>query len=333
MSDPWKSLERPDTAGAINARRVDEIHPWGFFWARDIEGRALLVLRYEAASAPVQPLPNMKGIEVFTRETGESGGMLVLRLLDSGHRDIFRRLCDDIVDSARKAPEEPQAVGIALARTWRWHHLLRGGSDGRLSLEEQKGLIGELLVLERHLLAHLDAVDAVTAWTGPSDAPKDFEIGTLAIEAKARRGAATPYVSISSEHQLDDSPVEQLFLHVVDLAAAPPAAADTFTLESVVLRVQEAIEAADPGALVLYDSRLASAGFDWDDDYSQEHWLEGDSRVFRVAGDFPRLTGPMVPTGIGRVKYALDLHACEPYRVAASDIDDALIALQQGAIS
>ena len=53
-------------------------------------------------------------------------------------------------------------------------------------------MIGELLVLESVLLPHMEASAAVTAWRGPLGSPKDFEIGRVAIEVKARRGGATP---------------------------------------------------------------------------------------------------------------------------------------------
>ena len=82
-------------------------------------------------------------------------------------------------------------MSAALSRTWRWHHLLRGGRGTLLSPEEQKGLLGELFVLERLLLPRMDASSAVTAWRGPLGAPKDFEAARVAIEAKARRGGAT----------------------------------------------------------------------------------------------------------------------------------------------
>ena len=109
-------------------------------------------------------------------------------LRNSNQRDIFQTLCLDIISAAARAESEAQAVSAALMRTWRWHHLLRGGRGSLLSPEEQKGLLGELLVLERILLPRMDAASAVTAWRGPLGAPKDFEIARVAIEAKTRRG-------------------------------------------------------------------------------------------------------------------------------------------------
>ena len=191
MSDPWEDLKPPSVANAINAKRVDAESPWGFFWARSIDDRCLFVIQHAAESAPTGRLPRLQGVEV-SESTGPDGAgrVLVFKLHESVHRDLFHRLCLDILSCAAGAETEKQMVHIALARTWRWHHLLRGGGDQRLSPEEQKGLIGELLVIEHHLLRVLSAGDAVAAWSGPLGAPKDFEIGQICVEVKTRRGSA-----------------------------------------------------------------------------------------------------------------------------------------------
>ena len=63
--------------------------------------------------------------------------LLAFKLLDSNQRDIFQTLCEDIISAASQAKSEVGAVSAALTRTWRWHHLLRGGRGTLLSLEEQ----------------------------------------------------------------------------------------------------------------------------------------------------------------------------------------------------
>jgi hypothetical protein len=329
--DPWNDLAPPTSAAAINARRVDANIPWGFFWARGIDRKCLLVLRHAAESTPTGRLPRLKGIEVVISEgDGDEGHMLVFRLLDSAQRDIFHRLCRDIVASAADAKSEKEAVTLALARTWRWHHLLRGGGDGRLSPEEQKGLIGELLVLERHILPAFAAFDAVSTWRGPLGAPKDFEVGRVCIEAKARRGNATPFVVISSEFQLDDGGADALYLHVAELDQAPADAEDTFTLSDVALRVRESIASADNRATDALETLLSAAGFSWDDDYSDSLWIVGATHLYRVSERFPRITAQEVATGVSNVKYSLSLVECEPFRVAEDDLQHALRGAGRG---
>ena len=237
--DPWAEIDPPSIAYSVTALRVDANLPWDFFWARGVDGRVLLTLRHATNSAPTAQLPRLRDIEVTLSPPDESGTqLLAFKLLDSNHRDIFQTLCQDIISAATQAESEAVAVSAALSRTWRWHHLLRGGQSSLLSPEQQKGLLGELFVLERLLLPRMDASSAVTAWRGPLGAPKDFEIARVAIEAKTRRGGATPSVSITSESQLDESGVDALFLHVAELDEAPMDGDQGVTLHDVAERIR-----------------------------------------------------------------------------------------------
>ena len=145
-------------------------------------------------------------------------------------------------------------------------------------------------MLERLLLPRMDASSAVTAWRGPLGAPKDFEIARVAIEAKTRRGGATPYLSITSESQLDEVGVDSLFLYVVELDEAPTDAAHGVTLHDVAERIRGRLLSLDPASSAILETRLSAAGYRVEDDYSIHRWLEGATHIYQVAGNFPRIT-------------------------------------------
>lgn len=323
--DPWKDLAPPSTSNAINAKRVDADVPWGFFWARGIDGKCLFVLQHGINATPSTRLPRLQGVEVSDSEwfDGESR-ILILRLMDSVHRDLFKRLCLDIVDCASSAPNEREAVLVTIARMWRWHHLLRGGGDHRLSPEEQKGLIGELLVIERILLPNLHSADAVAAWQGPMGAIKDFQVGLNCIEVKSRRGAASPQVAISSESQLDDTDIDNLFLYVVDLDNAPLDSPGGISVTDVAGRVRDAITERDQGALEVFEGLLSASGFRWTDDYSDALWIEGTHRAYRIADDFPRITADQITSGVINVRYSISLVACQPFLIETEELESVM---------
>jgi hypothetical protein len=200
----------------------------------------------------------------------------------------------------------------------------------RLSAEEQKGLIGELVVLETLVLPSPAISDAVSTWRGPLGAPKDFEIGRICIEAKARRGAATPYIAISSEHQLDRAGVDLLFLHVSELAQEQSTAKDSVTLTDVVLRTRAAVAVRDWSAVEPFEGKLAATGFRWEDDYSDVRWAEGAHHLFLVDADFPAITAASCPSGVSNVRYSLGLMECEPHRVAREAVTAALAGAKDG---
>ena len=330
-NDPWSSIDSNVQDGAINGRRVDANLSWGLFWALGAGGRCLLIFRHQASSATKARIPKLKGLEIaFTQPDQHGACILFLKLLDPAQREVFYRLCSDIVNVTSNAKTEPEAVSLFLARTWRWHHLLRGGLDQKLTKEEQKGLIGELIVIEKLLLPNISPCDAISAWTGPLGAPKDFEIGRLCIEAKARRGAATPFVAISSEHQLDTSGVDALYLHVVELDGAIGESNGAFTVTLIAGRVRDKIAMDDVDAAYLFERLLMSSGFRWEDDYHDSRWIEGASILFEVRDTFPRITSTTVPSGVSNVKYSIALKDCIAFRIVADKVTNKLKETKNG---
>ena len=200
------------------------------------------------------------------------------------------------MDATVLAKTEEQAIERFLARTWRWHRLLQGDRNTRLSDEEQKGLIGELFVLERHLLPVLRAADAVRCWSGPLGAPHDFEISRIHVEAKAR-GASVPRVTISSEFQLELSSADVLFLHVTEVMTAAEGTPNACTVTEIANRTRSVMAQDDMVAVELLEERLDAAGFDWTADYSDKLWIVAGESLYQVRNGFPRITPAMYPAG------------------------------------
>ena len=305
---PWSGLE----AGKTDTRRVDAKGKWNFFWAVMPKTDVALVLQLSRLPEPVPVLPKLRNIEMQF-QTLPGGPILYLRLKDSAQLEPFETLCRDVVAAGEAATVESAALERAIGRTFRWHHLLRGRGPGVLSEDEQKGLLGELEIF-RTLMERLGPSGALNAWTGPSGAPKDFELQADCIEVKARRGASRPHVKISSEHQLADVAGCRLWLAVlaVDRVQAP----NGKTLAEVVDTIAREIEHREPGALLDWERHLADAGFDPADDYSPWRWIAGPAVFHSIAEGFPRVTAP-VPLGVSNVTYNLEMSACAPYRIDA----------------
>ncbi len=330
--NPWTEIQIPKGATALKMRRVID-GAWDFFWARSVDRKYLLVLSHDAQSVPSRRPPRLRGLEVKIVKQNNSGKrLLMFRLLDSAHRDIFHQFCNDIIASTDSAKTEKETVDMVLVRTWRWHYLLRTGKKGLLSLEQQKGLIGELLVLEYHLIPNLPVLDAVLSWRGPLNvnAPKDFEIGRLCIEAKTRRGTAAPHVVISSEHQLDSEGIDALFLHVVELDSIPSDIGNGFSLTDVTQRVQSRIAEFGNETVDALEIRLAASGFRWEDDYSNSLWIEGKRHLYQVTDRFPRIVSWGLKSGVTNVKYSVALTDCEPFRRTDKDLAQALEEMRNG---
>jgi hypothetical protein len=310
--DPWRTL----SPGAIDARRVDPDGTHDFFWIISGKGEPGLLLRIAPGVTEPKPLPKLRNLDLGFQDVAGSRA-LVLLLRDQEQKELFCSLCLDIVRAAGPAADNADALGRAVRRAMRWHHLLRGGRNDLLSIEEQRGLLGELQFLRR-LVDLVGPWPAVEAWKGPSGSSKDFELDGCLVEVKARRGAAKPFVQISSEDQLSDVDGCRLFLVVsaVDAAIKP----NGKTLTDHVRDLETLYATAEPEAYRLWEQALIDSGFDFGDDYSERRWTLGKTSEFEVSGDFPRVAVPLKP-GVSGVRYSIALDACEPFRIKPETLD------------
>lgn len=320
LNDPWDGLD----PGGIDARRISPSAHQSFFWVVSANSELGLLLRLVDDTDDVLPLPRMRNLDLGYREVAGRRSLLLL-LRDVEQKELFASFCHDIVRAGEAAADGQDALQRTIRRTMRWHHLMRGGRTGRLSLEEQRGLMGELRFL-RHLIDLIGPRAAIEAWKGPSGSSKDFELDGCLVEVKARRGASKPHVQISSEDQLADVPGCRLFLLIspVDAVVKPHGQ----TLTDHVRELDRLFSVAEPGVYDLWEEAIAETGFDFEDDYSERRWVIGKSRFHEVKDGFPRLIPP-VPAGVSGIRYSIGLEACAPYAVEA-DVVDQLITREAG---
>ena len=298
--DPWADLN-PGSMKRVNA---DGLHD--FFWAVVENNAPALVMVLPSDPTLNTKLPTLKNINMQYRAV--NGKALIISLLEGAHRSIFETLCRDIVSSAEGVVDEKAALERVIRRTRRWYFLLKGGSSNGLSKEQQRGLVGELAFL-KEIAIGLSPETAIEGWMGPEGAAKDFEFPNIYIEIKARRGAAKPYVNISSEDQLSDVDNARLFLKVYDVDSGIVPEGET--LHGHVQNVLSLFEDY-PDTQDLLEGRLEAAGYDRLHNYEKLRWIVGASRTYEVIDGFPRIITPLL-TGVRNVTYAIDLADCMPF--------------------
>ena len=265
-------------------------------------------------------MPKFKGLQVETQSIDANHHRLILQLLDKDQREIFHRLCLDIVLAVESAQTEEQALQKFLNRTWRWHRLLKGVRDTRLSEEEQRGLYGELIFLEKYLFPICDVAKAIESWTGPLGHPQDFQVGQVYVEVKTKRKPAVSHVAISSELQLSSSEFDTLYLYVVEVVPADESNSEATTITQIADRIKSKIFNSDLSSIDQFEDLLVAAGFDWGEDYSDCYWLPVNDYVYKVIEGFPRVIPSMYPRGVDKLRYTISLEACEHFLVEETEI-------------
>ena len=308
---PWDGLTPAIEQGEYVAKLVTEdANPRhrNVFWAKSSASRPALLVEYECQPWKAVTLPTFKNISVSDYREEKS---LVIELLDLGMRDAFLKVCVDIIASLQDVSDK-SCRKACIYRLEKWSSFLRPARS-RLSLEEQKGLIAELMFLHRDALCMYDEADAIKGWVGPDAAARDFAYGQLFVEVKSKRSSANSKIVISSAEQLNVNSTERVYLYVVELNEIPSDSAEGFTVTDVVAMARKAIES--PLQRALLDSKLAEVGFFDEDDYSDARWSEGAVNYYEVVEGFPRIDSASCMPGVSGVKYQVDLDYCVDYLV------------------
>lgn len=307
--DPWQQLE-PD-----EAKRVSSAGRFDFFWVVLEAGMPGLMLRLPSPPQPLPRLPKLKNLVASFRPLA-GGTAFVLGLKERSQIEIFETLCRDVVVAGEAGTDRDDALSRALQRTRRWYHLLRGGKPSGLSVEEQRGLVGELAFL-RDLVSAFGQETAIEAWVGPTGSAKDFELIGSCVEVKARRVASKPIVAISSEDQLADVEGSCLCLRVVNVASA--VLPEGQSLHDHVGMTAKMFE-ENGTAFEAWEETLYSTGYDPENSYDERRWLLGTATDYEVADGFPRISSPLA-AGLENVRYSIALEACEPFKLNCELID------------
>ena len=302
-SSPWKGLDPSD------ARRVNNNGQFDFFWVVTEKGMPGLMLRLPTKPESKPKLPELKNLIANFRIISGRWAF-VLALKETNQSELFETLCKDVVESGEAAENLDEALFRAIQRTKKWHYLLRAGRSEGLSVEEQRGLIGELAFL-RDLALSFGADTAIEAWKGPSGAPKDFELIGCCIEVKTRRSAATPSISISSADQLADFDSGRLFLNVTNVESG--IAPEDMTLHDYV-NLADSLFQENINTYTKWEDAIYSTGYDPQNKYDDRRWLIRSTTYFEVIDGFPRIPCPL-PQGVQNTRYSISLDACAPFEL------------------
>lgn len=296
----WQSIKLESSQSAF--KRFDAVHPLDFYLGLDSEDRSLLLF-VTVEEPPIQLDMRAVSLKKIPRDDGRWSLLLILE--DARLTELFALLCEDLIEHSRFIGKY-SPLDFVLRRLNSWRHFFERAESTLLTLNEIRGLCGELACLEL-LIDKLGPIEAVAAWVGPEGANQDFQFGSSAWEVKTvRPGAET--VVIASERQLDglDRTIE---LYIVELSDAGPNSVDGFNFNSKVLKIRNML-GSDYIALSDFDNKLVVAGYIWHQKYEDLVFqLRGFTR-YSVLDGFPLLRKAELPFGILNVSYVLELSAC-----------------------
>ena len=316
----WEDLERvqpPRSAGKVK-RRILPHAGCDIFVAieKPQNTRMLLMLAGDNALDEVEDLPTGQGVEARIAQPGEDGEDVGIELVltDPRSADIFTALAEDIARTVAVETDQAAAVLALTDRLRRWQRFLQLVSPEGLGYQAQLGLYAELWILRHHLLDGVGHVRAIRAWTGPSGASHDFQLGSCALEVKATTQKQHQVLRIASERQLDDAGVAYLYLFHLSLDTHLDGGA---SLPDLVAEVRN--ELAGGPAASAFEDRLLGTGYTEAQAhrYANPGYSERESNFFHVTSDFPRITEADLRRGVGDVTYSIAVAECKHFQANA----------------
>ena len=252
-------------------------------------------------------------IETLPDERDNTKKFLLILLLNKQHKDIFSTLCEDLIYGVSEVSTEQTLVEKLLERLAKWQSLFEKVGKQGLSDEAQRGLYGEIYFLRFFLSNVSDKNYCVKSWLGPEKSIQDFQYSNWAVEVKTTHGNNHQKIHITSERQLDDSIIEKIFLFHLSLDVR------VGNGESLNILIDEVSELLNENTMAsnLFKLKLLESGY-YDIHkplYDERGYTIRQENLYRVSGNFPRITENQIPIGVGDVRYSIVLSESEEWRI------------------
>lgn len=268
-------------------------------------------------------LPQFKLLTV-TKEVKNLSVVIEISTKETTINDVFTSLVNDILSQMASSHSANDCATTLQARLLKWQRLLQRSRWTGLTEEEQRGLYGELCVLDDFILDVLEYDHALQTWTGINGTAKDFQFESgIALEVKTTLTNLPHIVSIANERQLDAKGYKDLYLLVRYVEVSP------FLGESLpnrIGRIRLRLQNSIP-SLHTFENMLETFGYSdlHAETYNKLHYVTKSLHLYLVREGFPRIVSDGLLTGVCNVKYSIDLSACDRFELDIENLNRSLV--------
>jgi hypothetical protein len=307
-NNPWESIKEPFSNIDVNAKLADKDNLLEFYWAKDSIGNLLFILHTSSSIIIKQKILSLNGINVSIG-TIENTNQLILTLSDKEDKDIFHSLCLDLLKSTKNINDESLAIKSILKRLEKWQYFLKSGIK-IIDKKQLKGLIGELHLIKKYLLAEYNAKDVLEFWKAPLQSVQDFELNNMTIEVKTKSSVNS--ITISSYEQLFTQ-LDYLYLFVVTLTESTKNISQSFNVYDMIDEIRELIGLDNLLLIENFNNLLMHYGFVELVEYEDLYFIITFDEFYEVTDKFPKIID--IPDGIEKLNYKINLDTCREFLI------------------
>lgn len=312
--DVWRSLPVPRNGFTT---QVCKSLRHTFLLAKDTNGRYCFKVDLPSSAQQNLNVASFQGVDVQIIGEVSSRPRLLLRLNEKEQWPIFKLLCQEVVRVGEQLETVSSLQPVLIRTIERFSEFYRK-RNGSFSEMQVRGLIGELLFLEKRVAPALGWSAALSSWLGPQGAPQDFSFPSGVVEIKTKCQSERDCVSISSLEQLSAEHGDG-YLYVYTLRKCSDVeSANSISLHMLIEEIRMSIRNAGmmPDVFNVLLSSICGAENEKEECelYNRRYVLEDEKcYCYTSSPSFPRITRDMVEKGVLSAEYKISLSACEPY--------------------
>ena len=244
-------------------------------------------------------------IEVFP-EGNQS--LLTIFLKGDDYKSEFALLGSHLMHVVSSFVTDSERIRMVINELGRWETLFSKFQNESLSISRQRGLLGELFLIDILLqTCHFPMTSVIGFWEGFNAAARDFQGNDWAIEVKTSAKSRPRIVHINGERQLDNSLFHSLFLFYFLVDASSN---HGITLNEIIRKIREHL-ITDILASEMFNAKLLMSGYrDQDAEIYSTHYVVRDNVFYHIDECFPKIVEYQLPDGISKLEYNLDLDVC-----------------------
>lgn len=311
--NPWSDIPKA-APGSFSRIKVSADCLHRVFWIRDDEGYCGLLIEIDRSISKEvlkKARINIRDMITDVVEVPEENiRALTIKLLETQNRDVFLKLCLDLIEHVQRYRDGDDIFHAVCTRLKKWQSLLSGKIKQLLSAQEVQGLYTELFFIAENMDNPDHQCLLINGWEGPERGQHDFVLNDTAVEIKSVAGNQRGKIRISSEDQLYTH-LDKLFLRIYFLSEIH-GNMDGESLNGIVTRINEKI--IDPEVKSEFEIKLGIARYIDIPDYDLPLIKVKNSRTYIVKEGFPRIIPQTLPESIEAVSYDLVLAGIDSHR-------------------
>jgi len=240
--------------------------------------------------------------------------LLNLVLVEGQFKDIFDTLVSDVLESVINESDINVILKNYSNRLIKWQSLFERFIQPGLTGEEQRGLFGELYMLDKMLERMPDKSASLFTWTGATGQPQDFQGLGWAVEVKTCLSGNHHKIQINGERQLDIRAIDFLAIHQIIIEKSNSEGSSlNAKVDNIVERLKDEFS-----LLTRFRSLLAEAGyFDHQRDlYEEPQYVVRQENIFVVKEEFPRIQPDEIRNGVDGLRYRISVSDCMQWKIS-----------------